>query len=69
MIDLKFPDGNSRQYEDGVSGRDVAASISPSLAKRALLVRLDGKLLDLDRPLPAGGAIELVMQLVPPRRS
>src|SRR4029079_12527450 len=30
------------------------------LAKRTLLVRLDGKLLDFDRPLPGGGAIELL---------
>src|SRR4051812_30796017 len=60
MIDLKFPDGSLRQYPEGSSGRDVALSISPSLAKRTLLVRLDGKLLDFDRPLPGGGAIELV---------
>jgi threonyl-tRNA synthetase len=60
MIDLIFPDGSARQYPDGSSGRDVAASISKSLEKKALLVRLDGKLLDLDRPLPAGGRIEIV---------
>jgi threonyl-tRNA synthetase len=60
MIDLKFPDGSSRSFEDGVSGRAVAASISPSLEKRALLAKLDGELLDLDRPLPHGGAIEIV---------
>jgi threonyl-tRNA synthetase len=55
MIDLKFPDGQSRQFDDGVTGADVAASISPSLAKKALLVRLDGQLLDLARPLERGG--------------
>ncbi|MDB5430582.1 MAG: threonine--tRNA ligase [Caulobacter sp.] len=62
MIDLIFPDGASRPYPEGSSGRDVAASISKSLEKRTLLVRLDGKLLDLDRPLPAGGKFELVMR-------
>jgi threonyl-tRNA synthetase len=60
MIDLIFPDGSVRQYPQGASGREVANSISPSLAKRTLLVRLDGKLLDFDRPLPGGGKIELV---------
>src|SRR5262249_13418953 len=60
MIELKFPDGQSRQFEDGTSGREVARSISPSLEKRALLVKLDGQLRDLDRPLEAGGAIEIV---------
>ncbi|HVN02340.1 MAG TPA: threonine--tRNA ligase, partial [Caulobacteraceae bacterium] len=65
MIDLKFPDGVSRSFEDGVSGRAVAASISPSLEKRALLAKLDGQLLDLDRPLPHGGAIEIVTRDAP----
>jgi len=60
MIDLIFPDGTVRQYPAGSSGRDVANAISPSLAKRTLLVRLDGQLLDFDRPLPGGGRIELV---------
>ncbi len=51
MIDLVFPDGSSRQYPDGSSGRDVAAAISKSLEKKALLIKLDGQVLDLDRPL------------------
>lgn len=51
MIDLVFPDGSSRQYPDGSTGRDVAAAISKSLEKKALLIKLDGQLLDLDRPL------------------
>ena len=60
MIDLKFPDGSLRQYPDGVTGQEVAASISKSLEKKALLVKLDGKLLDLKQPLPSGGALEIV---------
>ncbi|MFA7261850.1 MAG: threonine--tRNA ligase [Caulobacter sp.] len=60
MIDLIFPDGSLRQYPQGSSGRDVATAISPSLAKRTLLVRLDGQLLDFDRPLPGGGKVEFV---------
>ncbi|HRD27383.1 MAG TPA: threonine--tRNA ligase [Caulobacter sp.] len=60
MIDLIFPDGSVRQYPQGSSGRDVAQAISPSLAKRTLLVRLDGQLLDFDRPLPGGGKVEFV---------
>ena len=54
MIDLIFPDGSKRPYDDGVTGRAVAHSIAPSLAKRAVLVKLDGELLDLERPLPHG---------------
>ncbi|PXA87005.1 threonine--tRNA ligase [Caulobacter sp. D4A] len=51
MIDLVFPDGSSRQYPDGATGRDVAAAISKSLEKKALLIKLDGQVLDLDRAL------------------
>ena len=65
MIDLRFPDGQVRQFEPGSSGRDVAASISPSLEKRAVLVKLDGQLLDLDRPLEHGGAIEILTRDAP----
>ena len=65
MIDLKFPDGQARQFEDGVTGRDVAAKISHSLAKKALLVKLDGALLDLSRPLDHGGTIEIVTRESP----
>jgi len=57
MIDLIFPDGSKRPFDDGVTGKDVAASIAISLAKRAVLVKLDGELLDLDRPLPHGGKV------------
>jgi threonyl-tRNA synthetase len=60
MIDLIFPDGSKRQYDDGVTGKDVAASIAPSLAKRAALIKLDGELYDVDRPLPAGGHFEIL---------
>src|SRR5579863_7881083 len=65
MIDLKFPDGAERSFEDGVTARAVAASISPSLEKKALLAKLDGQLLDLDRPLPHGGAIQIVTREAP----
>ncbi|HEX3364592.1 threonine--tRNA ligase [Phenylobacterium sp.] len=60
MIDLIFPDGSKRQYDDGVTGKDVAASIAPSLAKRAALIKLGGELYDVDRPLPAGGHFEIL---------
>jgi threonyl-tRNA synthetase len=65
MIDLIFPDGSKREFEDGVSGRYVAASIAKSLEKRALLVKLDGALLDLDRPLPHGGRFEILTRESP----
>ena len=60
MIDLIFPDGSKRQYDDGVTGKAVAASIAPSLAKRAALIKLEGELYDVDRPLPHGGHFEIL---------
>ena len=65
MIELVFPDGNVRQYEDGATGRDVAASIAKSLEKRAALVKLDGALLDVDRPLTHGGKFEIITRESP----
>ncbi len=65
MIDLIFPDGSVRQFPDGTSGRNVAASISPSLAKRAVIIKLDGDLFDLDRPLPKGGPFEILDRNAP----
>jgi len=65
MIDLIFPDGSKRPFDDGVTGKDVAASIAVSLAKKAVLVKLDGELLDLDRPLPHGGKFEILTRESP----
>ena len=47
MIHVTFPDGASRPFEPGVSGLDIAKSISPSLAKRTVAMILDGALADL----------------------
>lgn len=60
MITLTFPDGNKREYESGSSGADVAASISKSLAKKAVAVKLNGVLCDLADPIAEDAAIEVV---------
>lgn len=62
MITLTFPDGNQRQYEAGVSTKDVALSISKSLAKAALAGKLNGELIDFDRPIHQDGAIEIITE-------
>jgi len=62
MIDLIFPDGNSRQYPDGTTALEVAKSIAPSLAKRAVLAELDGELRDMNREIEKGGAFRLIMR-------
>jgi len=60
MIELKFPDGAQREYPLATTGRQVAEGLSKSLAKKAALIRLDGEMLDLDRPLEHGGLIEIL---------
>ena len=65
MIDLIFPDGTKREFEAGVTGKEVAAAIAISLAKRAVLVKLDGELLDVDRALERGGKFEILSRDAP----
>jgi threonyl-tRNA synthetase len=60
MIAVTFPDGASRQFEPGVSGVDIAKSISPSLAKRSVAMTLDGELVDLASPIDRDARIEFV---------
>ena len=60
MISVTFPDGASRAYEPGVSGFDIAKSISPSLAKRTVAMALDGELVDLADPISRDARIEFV---------
>jgi len=64
-IDLTFPDGAVRSFDEGTTGRAIAESLSKSLAKKAVLIKLDGELLDLDRPLEQGGALEILTRDAP----
>ncbi|MDR3463857.1 MAG: threonine--tRNA ligase [Beijerinckiaceae bacterium] len=60
MINVTFPDGASRQFEDGVSGADIAKSISPSLLKRTVAMMRNGVLSDLSDPVDSDVALEFV---------
>ncbi|VDS09367.1 Threonine--tRNA ligase [Paracoccus haematequi] len=59
QISLTFPDGNSRDYPAGITAAQVAESIAPSLAKRAISASLDGRHIDLAWPITASGAISI----------
>ncbi len=59
-LELRYPDGNTIEHADGVSGLDVARSIGPRLADAAVAVKLNGQLLDLARPLLQSGDFEVV---------
>lgn len=60
MITLTFPDGNTRDYEAGVTALTVAKSISSGLAKKVLAVKLDGELRDANRAIESDAKIELI---------
>jgi threonyl-tRNA synthetase len=51
QITLTFPDGNQRDFAPGVTAAEVAASISPGLAKKAISASLDGAHADLAWPI------------------
>ena len=65
MIHVSFPDGARREFPDGATGADIAGAISKSLAKRAMAVKVDGRLADLSAPVPDGGALEIVTRDAP----
>lgn len=60
MIDLHFPDGAVRSFDDAITPLAIAEGISKGLAKKAVAARLDGQWWDLARPLERGGRFELI---------
>ena len=51
MIKITFPDGSVREYEKGVTGLQIAESISARLAQEVLACGVDGETMDLSRPI------------------
>ncbi len=60
QISLTLPSGVVRQYPKGVTGNDVAKSISDKLFEAALGIKLNGTLRDLNLPIEEDGTIEIV---------
>ncbi len=60
MIKITFPDGSVREYEKGVTGIEVANSISPRLAQEVLAASVDGETWDLTRPIDHDASVRLL---------
>ena len=60
MITLTFPDGSAREYKAGITGAELAASISKSLAKKAVAISLNGTLADIADPITANSSVKIV---------
>ncbi|HBL3043036.1 TPA: threonine--tRNA ligase [Enterococcus faecium] len=60
MIIITFPDGAVKEFESGTTTLAIAESISKSLAKKALAGKVNGKLVDLTRPIEEDASIEII---------
>lgn len=58
-LHLTFPDGNKKEFEKGVTGSEIARSISGRLGREALSITLNQTVLDLNRPILESGEIKI----------
>ena len=59
-IQITFPDGNQKSFENPPTGLQIAQGISPGLAKKAAVVKVNGELWDLTRPIDRDAKFEIV---------
>jgi len=59
-IEITFPDGNKKSFDAPVTGLAIAQGISPGLAKKAALVKVNGELWDLTRPIDRDATIGII---------
>ncbi|MEM6724590.1 MAG: threonine--tRNA ligase [Bacteroidota bacterium] len=60
MINITLPDGSVRQYESGVSGLEIASSISEGLARNVLSAKVNGEVWDATRPIHEDSNVQLL---------
>ena len=59
MIKITLPDGSVKEYQQGVTGMEIAESISPRLAKEVLSISVNGEVRDLTMPIMEDASIKL----------
>ncbi len=59
MINVKFPDGNVKQFEPGVTPQQIAQSISDGLARVIIAAKFNDEEWDINRPIDSDGEIKL----------
>lgn len=60
MINITFPDGAVKQYEQGITSMQIAKSISEGLARRILAAEVNGEVRDLSRPVNEDATIKFL---------
>ena len=59
-IQITFPDGNQKSFDAPVTGLAIAQGISPGLAKKAAVIKVNGELWDLTRPIDRDASISII---------
>ncbi len=59
-VTITFPDKSTKQFEQGVTGRQIAESISKGLASEALAVEVNGEVWDLSRGIEGDAAVKIL---------
>ena len=59
-VKITFPDGNSKEFDSGVTGNQIAGSIAVSLAKSALAIKVNDELWDLSREIESDAVISII---------
>jgi threonyl-tRNA synthetase len=60
MLKIQLPDGSERQFDSGVTGLEIAASIGKSLARDAVAIVVDDQMRDLTRAIEADASVSIV---------
>ncbi|MEG0293874.1 threonine--tRNA ligase [Enterococcus sp.] len=60
MIKVTFPDGAIKEFDAGITTKEIAESISKSLAKKALAGKVNGELVDLELGIESDASLEIV---------
>ena len=60
MMKITLPDGSVREYNEGASAYDVAASISQGLAKAVIAAEVNGEVQDLSKPIQKDSSVKLL---------
>ena len=60
MITITLPDGSKREYQAGVTGLDIAKSISEGLARNVLSAKVNDQVIDATRPIHEDASISLL---------
>jgi len=59
MIKITFPDGSVKEFPKGITGLEIAESISSRLAQDALSITVNGQIWDLTRPIETDAAVKI----------